>query len=388
MSTYRVEQVKEFLKKNGCDIAIFNRVENVVLLSGGYWPRNGLSFAVIPAEGKPALVVPSPEKEDVTPGYKHFQIMDYGTVLIRGGDSTENLKQVFQSLKTLWNLPSQAIIAYEKYVAVSAPSLCDGEVTLTGRNTHALIEEAFDGKEVVDIEPYIEEIRTCKTPDEIEKIRMANRMGYVGIAKFKELLDSGQPLTEIGLGAAVESEIAVKAHEYGVRYARAWAQITSGLRTVDAWKAGLVTTDKPIEDGDLVMLEMCTAADGYFSDLTCTWKRGQIDAKKQEMLDLIDRSQEAARMQCGKGKRAVDAFQAAYDICKEAGYEEYFLHGIGHGTGWSYHDGRPGIGPGSEDIFEVGMIHSVEPGIYVPGVGGVRQEVNVVETEDGCEILK
>ena len=325
MEETRIEQLQDFLIKNGCDLAVIHLNENVVMFTNGYWPRNGLSFVVIPAEGMPSLVIPDPEKEDIAQ-LKAYDVYTYGTVLLSAGSEYTNLINAFKSIKRKYSLPDNAIIGYEKYASAVSPSLCDGEYHLINKETESAIIDGFQGVLAVDVEEFIQDIRSCKNEQEVEKIKKANKLGYEGLSLAQDILNKDEKVTEIQLASMIEGYIACSAEKYGVKYARAWAQITSGIRTVDAWKAGVVTSSKLITDGDFVMIELCVSADGYFADLTSTYYKGNLDNTKHEILQLVKKSQEAALNELGEGKKASNAFLAAKKVCDDAGYGESFLH--------------------------------------------------------------
>jgi Xaa-Pro aminopeptidase len=139
--------------------------------------------------------------------------------------------------------------------------------------------------------------------------------------------------------------------------------------------------------GELVMIEMGTIVDGYFCDLSTTHYMEHADEQQLSMLYMVEKAQERALGMVKAGARAADVDAAAREYLSAQGMGEYFVHGTGHGVGFAYHDGGPALVPSSEDVLETGMIHSVEPGIYIPGVGGVRFEVNVLVTASGYRIL-
>ena len=382
----RIEEVQNIAKSKKLDGVVLKNTENIILVTGGYWPRNGFSLCFVPASGKPVIILPSAEAEDAAFCEKEFVIKTFDTTVLNAKATIDSLTEIFQWISASYEM-KYGRVGTEKYAQKSAPSMCGGELSSFGEDIAALIKRILKVTEFINVQTCLASVRMCKLEPEVAKIQKANYLGQLGLKKFIDLLDTGSDITEIELACEVEKAIAVNAAKEDVRYARAWAQITSGLRTVEGWKPGLYTTNKKIEDGDLVMIELCTGADGYFSDLTMTHYFGTITAQKLALMNLVKASQAAALAQLGPGKKAEEAFQAAEKVCRDAGLAEYFLHGIGHGVGFVYHEGSPLIGPGSKDIFQPGMIHSVEPGIYVPQVGGVRFEVNVLETEKGYEIL-
>jgi Xaa-Pro aminopeptidase len=145
--------------------------------------------------------------------------------------------------------------------------------------------------------------------------------------------------------------------------------------------------DRTIESGDPVVLDFGTRVDGYPSDQTRTVVfDGEPSDKFKTVHDVVRRAQQAAveTVEPGVTAGAVDA--AAREIIEDAGYGEQFIHRTGHGIGLDIHE-EPLIVDGSDRLLEPQMVFSVEPGIYLPGEFGVRIEVLVVVTRNGCERL-
>lgn len=386
MEQKRITEIQQSLKQQKLDAAVFALSEDVLLIAQGYWSRNGLAFAVVPAEGTPALLVPKPEREDV-PEDVGMPVYEFGSVDLAEGNAYENITAQLKQIAKAGNFAAAGRIGLELSIQNAAPSQCDGEVILPGAATQAAVRAAFPEAELVDILPLVFKSRKIKYASDIERIERVNRLAYAGLAEFARFLDEGKDCTEIQLAVMVESFIALHAQQYGVKYARAWAQVTSGPRTEGAWNSGVVTTNRSIADGEPVLIEMGTVADGYFCDLTLTHFKKEASGEIKKIYDVVVNAQKAAlaAVRPGVSGREVDA--AARKVVEEAGYGRYFNHGTGHGTGFAYHDGAPALNPSSTDVLEVGNIHSCEPGIYVPGVGGVRLEVNSLVTENGSRVL-
>jgi len=141
-----------------------------------------------------------------------------------------------------------------------------------------------------------------------------------------------------------------------------------------------------VRPGQAVLVDWGARADGYCSDLTRVVFTGTIPAKLREIYEVVRRAQEAgiAAIRSGVGCRAVDA--AARRVIAEAGYGEQFGHGLGHGLGREVHE-APGLGKLSADRLKSGMVVTVEPGIYLPGIGGVRIEDDVLVTASSARRL-
>ncbi|QDR80817.1 M24 family metallopeptidase [Sporomusa termitida] len=145
-------------------------------------------------------------------------------------------------------------------------------------------------------------------------------------------------------------------------------------------------SDKIIEAGDFITIDFGAVFAGYHSDMTRTVVAGTADARQREIYKLVLTAQLTGinAVKAGKTGREVD--QAAREVIARAGYSDYFGHGLGHGVGLFIHE-EPRLSPTGDIKLAAGMVVSVEPGIYLPGWGGVRIEDLVVVSADGCKIL-
>ena len=139
--------------------------------------------------------------------------------------------------------------------------------------------------------------------------------------------------------------------------------------------------DRRLRKGDMVILDYGAKWKGYCSDITRTIALGQPNEKLLEIYEVVKEAQENAYRAVREGIPAREVDRAARETIAKAGYGEYFTHRTGHGLGLDVHE-EPYIGPDSETVLENGMTFTIEPGIYIPGLGGVRIEDDVV-VQDG-----
>ncbi len=133
-------------------------------------------------------------------------------------------------------------------------------------------------------------------------------------------------------------------------------------------------TDRRLQPGDLVVIDWGGESEGYFSDMTRTLLlKGKDLDKKKEIYNTVARANRAAINAVKEGVKAKDIDRVARQIIRESGYGEYFGHATGHGLGLDIHE-APRISFMSKDVLQKGMVFTIEPGIYVPGLGGVRIE--------------
>ena len=145
-------------------------------------------------------------------------------------------------------------------------------------------------------------------------------------------------------------------------------------------------THRPLRRGQVLLIDMGVVLGGYCSDMTRTLFLGEPSKRMRTIYDIVLNAQMRAidTIRAGKRAREIDAVARRY--IERHGYGKRFGHRLGHAVGLEIHE-SPFLGPLHDDILEPGMVLTVEPGIYIPGVGGVRIEDMIVVRRDGCEIL-
>lgn len=145
-------------------------------------------------------------------------------------------------------------------------------------------------------------------------------------------------------------------------------------------------SDRPIRAGETIVIDCGATVGGYASDLTRTFALGSLPEEWVSIYDIVREANAAGRAAAGPGVRAEEVDRAARQVIGEAGYGERFIHRTGHGLGLEGHE-PPYIVAGNREVLHAGMTFTVEPGIYVPGQGGVRIEDDVAITSGGAESL-
>jgi Xaa-Pro aminopeptidase len=162
----------------------------------------------------------------------------------------------------------------------------------------------------------------------------------------------------------------------------------TGPRAARAFSPHPTTSSRIVEKGDLGVLELATVMDGYWSDLTRTLVAGaEPSTQQQEMYESILDAHAAVMRGARPGVTGGAVDRMARQVIDQHGYGKLFVHQTGHGLGFRYHEPTPLLHPGDETVIEEGMVSSVEPGLYVDGLGGMRLEENVVYTSKGAELL-
>lgn len=147
-----------------------------------------------------------------------------------------------------------------------------------------------------------------------------------------------------------------------------------------------VPTARPLQSGDLLVIDWGCYVDGYPSDITRTFAVGEIEPELKRIYDLVKQANQQGKAAARPGASGQDVDRAARAVIEDAGYGSYFFHRTGHGLGLEVHE-PPFMMEGNEEPLAVGNVFTVEPGIYLAGRGGVRIEDDVVITPDGCRSL-
>jgi len=231
--------------------------------------------------------------------------------------------------------------------------------------------------DLVPISGLIEKIRLIKTQQEINIIKVACEIADHAFTHILDYIKPGK--TELD----VSNELEFFMRKQGATQSSFDIIVASGLRS--ALPHG-VATNKVIEKGDFVTLDFGALYNGYISDITRTVAVGEPSEKLVDMYNAVLASQLLALEKVGPGLTGVQADAIARDYLKEKGYGEAFGHSLGHGIGLEVHEG-PGLSMRSNTVLEPGMAVTIEPGVYLPGIGGVRIEDDILITETGNELL-
>jgi len=239
------------------------------------------------------------------------------------------------------------------------------------------LRKAFCGVRLKPFAGILSALRSRKDSYEVERIRRSVRILTRCYGVVERMLRPGVRERDIALAV----EAAAKAD--GAEAMAFDTIIASGPRgALPHGKA----SDKRIRKGELVVADRGVVFDGYNSDSTRTYCVGKAAAKVREVYQTVLDAQARAIEMVRPGVAVSEIDRAAREHINAAGYGRYFGHGTGHGVGLEIHE-RPGIGPFGKEILAEGMVITVEPGIYIPGWGGVRIEDMLLVTADGFEIL-
>lgn len=221
-------------------------------------------------------------------------------------------------------------------------------------------------------------IRAVKSPEEIDAMRRAVAVSERALARLLPEIKAGVTEREIA------SRLSVLMKEEGGHGESFSPAVQFGANS--ALPHGSVG-DRRLERGQLIIIDFGALVDGYPADITRTFCLGEASADIQRIFDTVLSANRAAVAAARPGVPMGDVDKAARDLIAAAGYGAYFIHRTGHGLGLDIHEPIPQIAAGVTDILQPGMAFTIEPGIYLPGVGGARIEDDVVVTADGVEVL-
>ncbi|PEY41674.1 Xaa-Pro dipeptidase [Bacillus cereus] len=237
-------------------------------------------------------------------------------------------------------------------------------------------KEAIEA-EFVPTSELVEKLRLIKTDSEIKILKEA---AQIADAAFEHILSFIRPgVSEI----EVSNELEFFMRKQGATSSSFDIIVASGLRS--ALPHG-VASEKVIEKGDFVTLDFGAYYKGYCSDITRTIAVGEPSDKLKEIYNVVLEAQLRGVNGIKAGLTGREADALTRDYITEKGYGEYFGHSTGHGVGLEIHE-APGLAFRSETVLEPGMAVTVEPGIYIPGVGGVRIEDDIIVTSEGNEVI-
>ncbi|MFW5973052.1 MAG: M24 family metallopeptidase, partial [Bacteroidota bacterium] len=257
-----------------------------------------------------------------------------------------------------------------------------GRVGVEPRNLRVLelrlLEAAAKDASFVSAEEIVSALRMFKDESEISMMRNAVHLAQNALERTLPLVKEG--ITE----REVASELTLQLMRGGSEPELPFNPIVAfGAESANPHAS---PADRGLEPGMLVLIDWGANLRGYMSDLTRTFAFGDVDAELVRISEVVRDANKAGREAAGPGVPAGSVDDATRSVVEEAGYGQYFIHRTGHGLGLEAHE-EPYIRAGNDALLEPGMAFTVEPGIYLPGRGGVRIEDDVVITNDGAVSL-
>jgi Xaa-Pro aminopeptidase len=341
----RFEKVHVLLNKMGLDACLLKGMDNIFYLTG----FRGSEGTLLVTRGDVFLMTDFryiTHAQEVTKGIKLIELQAQKNILGEICNQYGIRKIGFDALHT-------SFFTYRKW------------------------SEAVQDVEFVPLDDAIEEIRKSKEPEEIDRIIRAID---IATKAFTEVLG--------GIRAGhTEKEIANNL-DYAMRRLGAEGPsfqtiVASGPR---AALPHAEPTDRPIREGEMVIVDFGAQVDGYCSDETSTFSIGEVNGKMRDIFTIVNNAKQLAldKIRVSMPIKEVDMMVRGY--IEGAGYGDFFRHGTGHGVGIAVHE-APAINTTGDGLLEENMIITIEPGIYIPNVGGVRLEDMVLITADTPRVL-
>lgn len=240
-----------------------------------------------------------------------------------------------------------------------------------------LLRRYAPGLSTAHAEPVLDSLRVTKDDKELAAMQEATDIAQAAMQRLLPLLKLG--LTERQVAGMLSRELL----DAGSGPLPFQPIVAFGPNSA---MPHAVPGDASLQEGHLIVIDWGASVDGYASDITRTYAMGPVDEELQRIYGLVREANAAAHRASRPGASGQDIDRAARDVIDKGGYGDYFVHRTGHGLGLEAHE-HPEIKQGAVDPLPIGAVFTIEPGIYLPGRGGVRIEDNVVLTEEGSRSL-
>lgn len=341
-----MQALRQSLSEQGLEALLVTRAENRFYISG----FRGSAGTVIVTLERALLVTDFRYEEQAAQQARGFEVVKHGPRMV------DTIAEILASAGV-------RRLGYEK----------------EGLNCkeYELFRDRLAPVEMVGTEGLIEALRAVKSATEIEAIRRAAGIAAAAYSEVLALIRPGVREADLAL------EFDYLMRKKGAEGSAFETIVASGPRSsLPHARPG----ERTLQRGDLVVLDFGARVGGYCSDATRTVVIGRPDERQREIYELVLGAQEAALAALRAGLSGAEVDAVARDIIARAGHGEHFGHGLGHGVGIEVHEG-PRLSSAGDQPLVAGNVVTVEPGVYLPGWGGVRIEDLVVVTEAGCEIF-
>ncbi len=258
----------------------------------------------------------------------------------------------------------------------AAPQVAGEQFTLR-LFERGLLLAGLPGTEFTPAEGFLDPLRMVKDPEDVEAMRRACRIAEESLERVMGRFRRGMTEREIA------NELKIEMLRLGTEELPKEPVVSSGLRSAFPHTK---TSDRPVEAGDALMIDTGARYRGYCSDITRTFFVG---APPREFVEIYELELAVSRRVLDTVRTGVTLSQldeTAHAVVDQAGFGQYFPHRVGHGLGIEGHE-WPSVVTGNRLAASPGLTFTVEPGIYIPNLGGVRVEENVAVTADGADIL-
>jgi Xaa-Pro aminopeptidase len=342
----RRSRLKLFFEKNELNAILFTDLRNVRYLCG----FSGSEGALLVADGQAWFLCDSRYTSQATAEVHGVEVRECGAVRT---EMIAELADQYGLHRVGFEASHMTVSAYKR------------------------LAEKLGGVELVELGSNLDEIRACKDAREIEQLASIATLSSQALSSVLPEIRPGA--REIDVAVALEMEMRRRGAD-----GRAFDFIVaSGER--GAMPHGRAS-EKQIQAGELVTIDFGAVKDGYHSDETVTVACGAPSLRAREIHAIVREAHDRAVSAVKPGMSCKDLDEVARSFIRDKGYGDFFGHGLGHGVGLEIHE-SPTLSPRSTAVLEAGMIITIEPGIYIPGFGGVRIEDTVAVSRTGCTVL-
>jgi len=345
MKEARIEKIVNIIHSKGLDACVIRGMDNIFYLTG----FRGSEGALVVTKGDVLFIT-------------DFRYITHANEVTKGVKIVELTakKNVFSEICRQYGIRYMGFDSYH-----------------TTYKIYNTWKDAIQGVELVPLENEIEEIRKCKDPDEIDIIRKAIEIATNAFVEVFEKIRPGKTEKEIAY------ELDYTMRRMGADGPSFDTIVASGVRGA---LPHAFPTNKKIEEGETIIIDFGSRVDGYCSDETCTVSVGEINAKIKEIFKIVNDARKLGLEKARAGISVKELDMIVRGFIENAGYGKFFGHGVGHGVGIAVHE-APSINSSGQGILEENMVITIEPGIYLPTMGGVRLEDMVLITDEGPKVL-
>jgi len=374
----KLQRVRALMRDQNVNALVVRAPDNVLYLTN-YWCMKGYDAVVFPQEGQATLIALEPQLADARRNSWTTDIR-----LFKGYDERDPRPPQYRALdialEVLKEKGTTDKVAVELNMGTQSADRMVGEPTTPTQNFFDAFRRVTG--QVIDATPLLNEARSIKTAQEIERMRLANELAALAMEYTREHMRPGMKESEVG--GMYEGFV----HGLGVGYkgkvemARAFTLVWSG-RGIATFTA---TGDRPIQKHEPTLFEIWVCADGYWTDLTKNACPGELTPEYHRLLDLLLKVFHEAVTYSRDGASFPDLDRLVRARIAEGGYPGQPSHPICHGVGARAHE-FPYAHQAGTGTIKKGMVLAIEPGIYWPGGGGLRVEDNFWITESANEKL-
>lgn len=351
----RFQNLYKSMKQNNLDSILITSKANVFYFSNYYTdPHERLIGIYITQKHDPVLIVPSMEVNDAKDAGWTYDIIGY--------KDDEDVWEFIQSHINKQGTPPETIGLEEEQISL---------------DRYNAVTKILPSTKIVYAQELLARMRVLKSTQEYTLLKKAAQLADFGIETGMNAIREG--VTEMEILATIEYAL----KKQGVQEMSFNTTVISGSKTASPHGT---PGNKTIEKGDFVLFDLGVVFEGYCSDITRTFAFHSATDEQKRIYETVLQAEEKAIQASTIGVEVGTIDQVARNVITDAGYGEYFTHRIGHGLGIDVHE-YPSMHAKNTLPLEEGMCYTIEPGIYVPDVGGVRIEDMIFMTKNGAETL-